>query len=89
MDPPDSACVPTDCVMARQFCQVDQLSERECEVLRWVMEGFSNAEIARQLFVSSETVKSHITHCLSKLGARDRTQAVVLALRNGQLQLQP
>lgn len=75
--------------MARQICQRERLSDRECEVLRWVMEGFSNAEIARQLYVSIETVKSHLRHCLSKLGARDRTQAVVLALRSGQLLLQP
>lgn len=74
--------------MARQSCQLDQLSERECEVLRWMMEGFSNPEIAKQLYVSSETVKSHLSHCLSKLGVRDRTQAVVLALRSGQLALQ-
>lgn len=75
--------------MARHLCQVDQLTARECEVLGWVMEGNSNAEIARLLFVSAETVKTHIANCLSKLGARDRTQAVVLALRNGQLELQP
>ena len=74
--------------MALQSFVLDQLSKRECEVLHWAMEGFSNAEIARQLFVTSETVKTHISHCLSKLGARDRTQAVVLALRSGQLALQ-
>lgn len=89
MDPLDSADDPIPCVMARQTCQFDPLSQRECEVLRWAMEGFSNAEIARRLYVSSETVKSHLSHCLSKLGARDRTQAVVLALRSGQLMLQP
>lgn len=54
--------------MARPICQRERLSDRECEVLCWVMEGFSNAEIARQLTVSSETVKSHLSHCLSKLG---------------------
>ncbi|MEY3929383.1 MAG: hypothetical protein RLZZ516_1093 [Cyanobacteriota bacterium] len=75
--------------MAPALCQVDQLTARECEVLRWVMEGFSNGDIARVLVVSAETVKTHISNCLSKLGARDRTQAVVLALRSGQLQLMP
>jgi len=75
--------------MAPVLCQVDPLTAREREVLQWVMEGFSNGDIARVLVVSTETVKTHITNCLSKLGARDRTQAVVLALRSGQLQLQP
>lgn len=74
--------------MARSSCQLYQLTARECEVLNWVTEGYSNAEIAKQLYVSTETVKTHLSHCLSKLGARDRTQAVVLALRSGQLELQ-
>lgn len=75
--------------MAPVLLQVEPLTAREREVLRWVMEGFSNGDIARVLRVSAETVKTHIGHCLSKLGARDRTQAVVLALRSGQLELQP
>lgn len=67
---------------------VAQLTARECQVLSWVMEGLSNGEIARVLIVSSETVKTHIAHALNKLGARDRTHAVILALRSGQLELQ-
>lgn len=83
MDPPSHS------VMAPVHCPVDPLTAREREVLRLVMEGFSNGDIARVLVVSAETVKTHIGNCLSKLGARDRTQAVVLALRSGQLDLQP
>ncbi len=73
--------------MAPVLCQVDSLTAREREVLQWVMEGFSNGDIARVLVISAETVKTHIGNCISKLGARDRTQAVVLALRSGQLEL--
>lgn len=73
--------------MAVVSATVDALSSRELEVLLCVMEGFSNREIASQLFVSSETVKTHVTNILSKLGARDRTHAVVLAVRTNQLQV--
>jgi DNA-binding NarL/FixJ family response regulator len=48
------------------------------EVLRLIAKGFSNEEIAKQLFVSMATVKTHITHILMKLQLRDRVQAVVL-----------
>ena len=66
---------------------IEALSTREREVLNHVMEGFSNREIAAQLFVSPETIKSHLTNIMSKLGARDRTHAVVLAIRTNQLQV--
>ncbi len=66
---------------------IEALSTREREVLNHVMEGFSNREIAGQLFVSPETIKSHLTNIMSKLGARDRTHAVVLAIRTNQLQV--
>jgi DNA-binding NarL/FixJ family response regulator len=66
---------------------IEALSTREREVLIHVMEGFSNREIAGQLFVSPETIKSHLTNIMSKLGARDRTHAVVLAIRTNQLQV--
>ncbi|HET6259145.1 response regulator transcription factor [Pseudonocardia sp.] len=59
------------------------LTEREGEVLRWVARGLSNAEIARALMVGVETVKTHVGNVLAKLGARDRTQAVVAAYESG------
>jgi DNA-binding NarL/FixJ family response regulator len=59
------------------------LTEREAEVLRALAEGLSNAEIARRVWLSPETVKTHVTGILGKLGVRDRTQAVVWAYRTG------
>jgi DNA-binding NarL/FixJ family response regulator len=63
------------------------LSLREIEVLRLIATGNANKEIAGQLFITEETVKSHVTNILSKLGANDRTHAVTIGLRRGIIEL--
>jgi len=65
----------------------DDLSTREIDVLRLIAGGNANKEIACQLSITEETVKSHITHILAKLGANDRIHAVTLALKRGIIEL--
>ena len=62
---------------------VDPLSERELEVIQCIIRGMKNTEIADSLFVSAETIKSHVSTAIHKLGVRDRTQAAVFVLTHG------
>jgi DNA-binding NarL/FixJ family response regulator len=73
--PPDSVRKPS--------AALEELTARELEMLRYVARGLSNAEIAKEAFVSETTVKTHVAHILMKLRLRDRVQAVVFAYENG------
>jgi DNA-binding NarL/FixJ family response regulator len=63
--------------------RLGDLTEREREMLSWVAAGMSNAEIADALVVSPDTVRTHVSRAMVKLGARDRAQLVVFAIRSG------
>jgi DNA-binding NarL/FixJ family response regulator len=63
--------------------RLDQLTERELEVLRLLATGKSNSELAAHLYLGEGTIKTHVSHVLGKLGLRDRVQAVVFAYESG------
>jgi DNA-binding NarL/FixJ family response regulator len=66
-----------------QACQSMHLTDREQEVLHWLVQGASNEEIARKLYITVATVKAHLTAIFEKLGVTSRTQAIVKALKLG------
>ena len=68
---------------APQTTRLDQLTEREREVVALVAEGLSNEEIAGRLYLSPATAKTHVSRAMVKLGVRDRAQLVVLAYESG------
>ncbi|GAA3472040.1 response regulator transcription factor [Nonomuraea roseola] len=68
---------------------LDKLTEREREVFRLLVRGYSNEEIARTLVLGDSTIKSHVQHLYQKLGVRDRVQVVIYAYENGLVPVSP
>jgi two-component system NarL family response regulator len=66
----------------------EELSPRELEVLTLVAEGCTNKDVAQRLFISDKTVRNHVTSCLLKLQAKDRTEAVTRAIQRGLIRVQ-
>jgi len=63
-----------------------ELSEREREILKLIAEGHANKEIARRLVISERTARTHVSHLLAKMGLSSRTQAALLAVKEGLVQ---
>ena len=74
---------PEIATQVAQHLNYEALSNRETEVLRYLAGGNRNKDIARLLFISEETVKAHVKHLLEKLGAKDRTHALAIAVQKG------
>lgn len=80
--------IPSDlAILLADHVADDTLSSREIEVLRLVASGNANKVVGEKLFITEETVKGHVKNILSKLGARDRTHAVTIALKRGIIEL--
>ena len=86
---PLAPSVATRLMQRMRGSEEEALSTREIEVLELVARGTSNKEIAKQLWVSETTVKSHMLHIFDKLGVTDRTAAVTEALKRGIIRLEP
>jgi DNA-binding NarL/FixJ family response regulator len=84
----NQSCIPPN--IAKRLTEAiarEELTPRELEVLKLAADGLTNKVIADRLFISAKTARNHITSCLVKLGARDRTEAVTIALRRGLIRL--
>ncbi|MET0659399.1 MAG: response regulator transcription factor [Steroidobacteraceae bacterium] len=83
-----SKYVPSELLSAlAQHIDAESLSKRELEVLKRVAEGDRNRDIAKLLTISEDSVKAHVRRMMDKLGAKDRTQAVAIAIRRGIIQV--
>jgi len=68
---------------------IDKLTDREVEILRWLAQGLTNAQIAEKGCISEGTVRSHVSNLLNKLGLENRAQGVVYAIRKGLVNINP
>jgi len=80
---------PRPAAAAHKRLEAAALTPRESEILLLIAEGISNAEIAGRLYISEDTVKSHVSHVLTKLDLRDRTHAVIYAYETGLVNPRP
>jgi DNA-binding NarL/FixJ family response regulator len=84
----NQSCIPPN--IAKRLTEAighEELTHRELQVLKLAADGLTNKAIADRLFISAKTARNHVTSCLFKLGARDRTEAVTTAVRRGLIRL--